>query len=466
MPKNYRVEPRIDGDIGVGSTGEGNRVLLGVLAESGTPRRVWFNTSKEFVTLIIGKRGSGKSYTLGSLLEGLAARAPANSVSEISRGRAVLLLDPMGNFWTTAIPVRGDGPPKVRAQWDQVRQFGCQPEDLDVTVWLPSGFRRPTDPPNVRDFAIRVADLDARDWADLLGTNLVRDPQGIALGDAFLSVTEEGWHDGRRPVAPKKNYEISDLVTYLEYQKSLGDRSDHAPQTLRALIRTLRGYERLPLFSSAGTPLAELLRERSLSVLMLPFRIGHDLRRVITRVMIRRILREREFASQVKQRLDVDRLDEATTKQLTAALASSIPKTIVAIDEAQELLGEEGDEAKQALEDFCLLGRNYGLSLILATQRPTTTALSVRVLSQVDTYVIHRLLTQEDLETARKNLLAPYPESVNSGARTLAFEELLRGLDIGQAVVSSSNMSANGSPGRSFVLQVRPRITVHGGEVE
>ncbi len=466
MSKMYRVEPRLDGDVNVGSTGEGNRVLLGALAESGAPRKVWFNTSKEFVTLIIGKRGSGKSYTLGSLLEGLAATSPANSISEIDRGRAVLLLDPMGNFWTTAIPVRPDGPPKVRAQWDQVRQWGCQPEELDVTVWMPAGFRRPTDPPGVRDFAIRVCDLDARDWADLLGTNLVRDPQGIALGDAFLSVTQEGWHDGHRPVGAKKNYEIADLVAYLEHQKSLGEHSDHAPQTLRALIRTLRGYERLALFSSAGTPLAELLRERSLSVLMLPFRIGHDLRRVITRVLIRRILREREFSSQVKQRLDVDRLDEATTAQLKAALAKSIPKTIVAIDEAQELLGEEGDEAKQALEDFCLLGRNYGLSLILATQRPTTTALSVRVLSQVDSYVIHRLLTQEDLETARKNLLAPYPDSVNLAAKSLEFEELLRGLDIGQAVVTSSNMTANGSPPRSFIIAVRPRITVHGGEVE
>src|SRR5437773_1472538 len=143
------------------------------------------------------------------------------------------------------------------------------------------------------------------------------------------------------------------------------------------------------------------------------------------------MLRDRELASQIQQRLDVEQNDDSLCHELRRALSSLIPKSIVAIDEAQELLGEEGDEARQALEDFCLQGRNYGLSLILATQRPTTTALSARVLSQVDTYIIHRLLTQEDLEIARKNLLAPYPETVHAGPRRIAFEELLRNLEIG-----------------------------------
>jgi uncharacterized protein len=466
MSKIYRVEPRLGSDVSVGSVGDGNRVLLGGVAEAGSSRRVWFNASKEFVGLVVGKRGSGKSYTVGSILEGFATTQAATSISEMQRGRAVLLLDPMGNFWTTAVAVRADGPEKVRAQWEDLRQFGCEPADVDATIWLPAGFKRPADPPGVREFTIRISDLDARDWADLLDTNLIRDPQGIALADAFLAVTEEGWHDGRKPVAAKVQYELSDLIAFLEHQRQLGDVSDHAPQTLRALIRTFKGFNRLELFSSAGTPLPELLRERALSVLMLPFRVGHDLRRVITRVLIRRILREREFASQIRQRLDVDQLDDATRAKLENTLSFCIPKSIVAIDEAQELLGEAGEEAKTALEDFCLLGRNYGLSLILATQRPTSNALSARVLSQVDTYVIHRLLTQEDVETARRNLLAPFPDAVHAGSRSLSFEELVRGLDIGQAIVSSSNMISNGDPTRSFILKVRPRVTVHGGEVE
>src|SRR5690606_11667485 len=101
-----------------------------------------------------------------------------------------------------------------------------------------------------------------------------------------------------------------------------------------------------------------------------------DLRRVITRLLIRRILREREEASQIRQRLSVEQLDEATRARLEDELHARIPRSILALDEAQELLGDEGAEAREALEDFCLLGRNYGLSLLLATQRPTASAIS------------------------------------------------------------------------------------------
>jgi DNA helicase HerA-like ATPase len=244
--------------------------------------------------------------------------------------------------------------------------------------------------------------------------------------------------------------------------------SDHAPQTLRALIRTLEGFARMPLFSGPGTPLRDLLVEGRVSVLMLPLRVGHDLRRVLTRVLIRRILRERELASQIRQRLDVESSTEAEKGRLTEALHQRIPKSVLAIDEAQELLGDEGGEARQALEDFCLLGRNYGLSLILATQRPSTGAISPKVRSQVDTCFVHRLLTQDDIDNTYKNLLSPFPREVRAGDRTLQYPDLVRSLDVGQALITSSNMT-NGAgtsvPSRLIVVNVRPRVTVHGGEV-
>ena len=45
-----------------------------------------------------------------------------------------------------------------------------------------------------------------------------------------------------------------------------------------------------------------------------------------------------------------------------------------------------------------------GLSLIMATQRPTASAVSSKVRSQVDLYFIHRLLTRLAIE----NLLHPF----------------------------------------------------------
>ena len=49
---------------------------LGSLAEvsSGARPKVWLATGKEQVVAVVGKRGSGKSFTLGVIAEGLAAK--------------------------------------------------------------------------------------------------------------------------------------------------------------------------------------------------------------------------------------------------------------------------------------------------------------------------------------------------------------------------------------------------------
>ena len=468
MPRQFRIDPRLEpGDAIVGTEGTGTRLLVGSAAEPGA-QAVWFNASKEFVSLVIGKRGSGKSHTLGTMIEALATTEPQTSISNLQTRRAVLLIDPMGNFWPTAIPVTPDGPPKVRRQWEALREFGCDAVPIAAQIWLPAGFEQPTDAPGVRRFTVQVTDLDAQDWADLLKTNLIRDPQGIALAEAYDRVTQLGWADKKARHPAKPNYTIRDLIDFLSHIREEAT-GDHSPQTLRALIRTLEGFARMALFSGEGTPLNELLVEGTVSVLMLPLRVGHDLRRVLTRVLIRRILREREVASQIKQRLDVERTNGDERVRLQDALKRRIPKTVLAIDEAQELLGDEGGEARQALEDFCLLGRNYGLSLILATQRPSTGAISPKVRSQVDTCFVHRLLTQDDIDSTYKNLLSAYPREVRAGDRALQYTDLVRSLEVGQAVVTSSTMTnASGQPipGRLLVLNVRPRVTVHGGEVD
>ena len=465
MAKTFIVEPPLRGDLEVGTEGEGLKLLLGKVAEHGAQRRVYFSGNGEFVTLIIGKRGSGKSYTLGALLEGLATASSNNCIATHSKRRATLLLDPMGNFWTTAIKATADGPPKVRAQFQLGKDWGLQPEDVDVTVWIPAGSKTPNDAPFIREFQVKVCDLDAADIADLLGVNLVRDPQGMALMDAFVAVTEDGWQSSGSFVKANRSFTFDDLVQYLEHLRDAQAGGDHSPITLKALIRSLRSLSREPVFSGHGTPLTQLLRPGALGILMLPYRVGHDLRRVITRLLIRRILREREEASQIQQRLDVETLGDGERDRLQRELAARVPRTILALDEAQELLGDDGGEAREALEAFCLLGRNYGLSLLLATQRPTTSAISAKVRSQVDLYLIHRLLTQDDIDITFKNLLGVYPEAVRLKDRPLDFASLVRSLDRGQMIISGSTMKTDELISRAVIANVRPRVTMHGGEV-
>lgn len=464
MPKQFIVDPQFKGDLCFGTEGDATRLYLGRVAETGPPRKIFFSGSKEFVALLIGKRGSGKSYTLGTLIEGLASKDDACSIATHKKRHATLLLDPMGNFWTTLHQVRKDGPERVKAQWNCLREWGCEPEDVNVSVWLPAGYKSPLDPAAICEFRVRTADLDAADLADLIGVNLVRDAQGAALLEAFEMVTQEGWSDGARSHRPKPDYQFDDLIEYLDHLRSAGN-SDHSPNTLRALMRSLRNLSRQAVFSGTGTSLTDLLVPGRVSILMLPFRIGTDLRKVITRLLIRRIFREREIASQLELRLQVETLSPQEKQHLEDELAGRIPASILAIDEAQELLGEDGGEAREALEAFCLQGRNYGLSMFLATQRPMAAAISSKVRAQVDVWLIHKLLTQEDIAITEANLLAVLPKEIRDCDRVLDFAQLVRTLERGQVIVSASNMWGESPISRIVIGKIRPRITVHGGEI-
>ena len=107
--RKFIVAPAIAGSVTIGSRGDNERVLLGRLAETGANRDVFISADQEFVALVVGKRGSGKSYTLGNILEGFATTGATTPISDHHRRRGVLLLDPMGNFWTMMQPVDPHG---------------------------------------------------------------------------------------------------------------------------------------------------------------------------------------------------------------------------------------------------------------------------------------------------------------------------------------------------------------------
>ena len=69
-----------------------------------------------------------------------------------------------------------------------------------------------------------------------------------------------------------------------------------------------------------------------------------------------------------------------------------IPRGIIlAIDEAQILMpARGGDIARQALNSFVLQGRNFWLPRYGWLQRPKG-AVSEAAVSQIDTFIIHRL---------------------------------------------------------------------------
>src|SRR3989344_4651782 len=115
---------------------------------------VYLDFARSHVVFICGKRGSGKSYTMGVIAEGMAELPP-----EINQNLSILIFDTMGIYWTMKYPNKKDE--------ELLRQWHLEAKSLDVQVYTPYGYYQtykdkgiPTDFP----FSINPAELSPNDW--------------------------------------------------------------------------------------------------------------------------------------------------------------------------------------------------------------------------------------------------------------------------------------------------------------
>ncbi len=455
----FDIEPRVPGKVHLGGAKRESVILAGKVAEKGNSEPILFDGSDNFVVFEVGKRGSGKSYGMGALLEGFAAAA-TSKIAQHKEPRAVVLLDPLDIHWTALNPLRADGPEGIRRQHAVLAKWGGDAEPINVNVFIPAGHAWDIDPPQFRAFQLPVSSLHAGDWGLLIDADLITEPRGRLVDEAYRKVTELGWawDSPTSPMPAKATYSITDLIDCIEHDPDIA--SFYAQETCRSVVQPLRALARMPLFQSAeGTPLIDLAQAGVLSILCLG-RLTDDLRTVLTTVLVRKLKADRMYASQIKRRLALSTDADDVRQRLQAELSHHVPRTVLAIDEAQILMpARSHNTARQALDSFVLEGRNFGLSLWLATQRPKG-AISDAAASQIDTFIVHRLSVSEDITAVAGLLQNARPERIRHAGRELDLPGLIRALDVGQAIFSSASSDAS----RFVVGNVRPRNVAHGGE--
>lgn len=201
-------------------------------AVDGSPgARVGLDCDRPHVGLVVGKRGYGKSYTLGVLAEGLARTG----------GVAPVVVDPVGTFATLAaadaVPARVVSTPRVTAASLPPRPW-CETLGLDPTdpagtlVWqaaagasdlaaIRSGIQAATTTDAARRAALNHLDL-AEAW-DVFA------PDGLtaaALSDGAVTVLDvSGLPDAAARVVVR-------AVTTTLYRARLDDRIDRLPWVL------------------------------------------------------------------------------------------------------------------------------------------------------------------------------------------------------------------------------------------
>lgn len=456
--KTFSIEPHVAGEVRLGSTKDANVILVGRVAEKSNEGQLLFDASDNFVVFEVGKRGSGKSYGMGSMLESFATGA--NSViGRHTEKRGVLLLDPLDIHWTAVEPLRPQGPPGMVRQYGVLSAWGgLQVEPIAVRAFVPAGFEWDIDHPAFESYQLPVSDLDAADWAHLLNCDLINDTRGRLIDEVYIKTTDTGSTRNGLHHRPRADYSVQDLIDCAEQDDDIS--AFYHAETVRSVVQPLRAYARMPLFASRlGTPLTTLIDAGVLSIVCMG-RLPADIRTVLTTVMIRRLRRDRMYASQIRRRLALQSVTAAEQAALEAEVARHIPRTVLAIDEAQILMPATGASAtRKEIDAYVLEGRNYGLSLWMATQRPKG-AISNAATSQIDTFIVHRLSVKEDIDAVCGLLQNAQPETIRLQGRSLDLAGLIRSLDVGQAIFSSATSSAP----RLVVGAIRPRMVAHGGE--
>lgn len=460
--KRYGLYPemRTQGDWCL-SGSEGGRpgewIFLGRLAEYGRRYKVKFDVTKEKVVAIVGKRGQGKSYTLGSFVEGLCASEPESAIGVTARRRGVLVFDTLNIFQWLGVPISSvaSRSPEMSSQASVLESWGLPTVALDTSVWIPAGHRYRWSSASHTDLYLNVPDFSLDDWSALLDLDVVRDIKGQYFTEVYQKVVSLGWHDQDSFHVAKEDYTISDLIECIQNDKE-NELSVFRADTRRAVLQQLRAYERHPIFSGPGTPLNHLIVPGQASVVLLS-NLPEDLRGVVVSVIVKRLLRERAEASEAMKDLLINpSSDEPGRAEKERIASTSVPKTWVVIDEAQNIIpAGRQTSASVAVKRFVREGRNFGLSFLVTTQQPR--ALDLSVLSQVETFVVHKLVSQSDIDYILDNLKSPLPTEIKDADGVISIRELIRDIAVGQAMVSDANTS------RCFVMEVRPRVSAHGG---
>ncbi|MBN2421047.1 ATP-binding protein [Candidatus Woesearchaeota archaeon] len=384
---------------------------------------IYLDVTQAHVVLVVGKRGSGKSYTMGVISEGVS-----DLPSEIKENLSVVLLDTMGIYWTM----------RYRNTTDEIllKEWGLEGKGLDIKIYTPTGYYKeykekglPTDFP----FSIRPNELDSVDWCLTFEIDQFSE-MGVLIQKIISNLKEDG-----------KNYSIDDIIK--EITKEKGSQA-HVKDAVSNLFISAKTWG---LFDTKGTEIKDLVKGGQVTVLDMSAYAtmagGWGVKSLAIGLIAQKLFVERMIARKYEEYEDIHQaihyFGEEKKKE------QEFPMVWLVIDEAHEFLPAVGKTAATAsLITILREGRQPGISLILATQQPGK--IHSDVLTQADTVIAHRITAKIDVD-ALGTLMQSYMR-----------EGLVQQLDNlpgdkGSAIVFDDTNE------RMYPMKVRPRLTWHGG---
>src|SRR3989339_157052 len=194
---------------------------------------VYMDVIKSHVVLIVGKRGSGKSYSSSVITEGII-----DLPDEISNNLSVIMLDTMGVFWTMKYPNEKDT--------GLLEQWGLKAKGLErIKIFTPIGMYEysksigiPTDAP----FSIKASELSGEDWR--LAFELSSSHPVSILIDKIL---------GDLADLRKEEFNVDDIINLIQKDNTFSN------ETKNEAINRFKASKGWGLFSNEGTKIEVLI---------------------------------------------------------------------------------------------------------------------------------------------------------------------------------------------------------------
>ena len=385
------------------------KLFIGRFTESNQDLHI--DASKSHVIFVAGKRGSGKSYTLGVIAEELCLK---------TKDIIPIIIDPMGIYWTMTLENNAEDP----------TGWGISPRGLPVRLIVP-GDPKKTYGEDVlqemeymgvepRALSIPPSDIEPDEWLDLYSLSLT-DPMGILLYRTSSKLYEKWEETG-------KDYNIEDLTKQVIADEYAHDR------TKMALANRLEAAKRWGIFGKSPWRTLEIFKKGVINVVDVsmfdPYRYG--LRQFIAMIIAKKLFLER---SKARRREEV-------------GLPTDVARVWLLMDEAHQFIPSgRSTSSKYTLIRWVKEGRQPGLSIVLSTQQPS--ALDSEVLSQCDTVIAHKISMKLDLEALN---------ALSQDYMRMEFKEYVRKVkQPGEAIFLDDERE------ELSLAKIRPRMTSHGG---
>ncbi len=384
--------------------------------------KVYLDVAKSHIVFVVGKRGSGKSYSMGVIAEGIY-----DLPDEIKKNLAVIMLDTMGIYWTMKYPNNKEK--ELLDEWE------LESKGINAQIFTPIGFYEeykekgiPTDFP----FSIKTSEINAEEWCMIFNV-LITEPIGILIERIINNLKEE-----------KKEYGIGDIIKAIEAddrtEKNIKDAVEN-----RFLVA-----EKWGLFSKEGTLVEDLVIPGQISILDVSAYTttsgAENLRSLVIGLVAQKLFVQRMVARKTEEEAAISEeirfFGEEEEKKKE-------PIVWLIIDEAHEFLPNKGKTpATLPLITVLREGRQPGISLVLASQQPGK--IHTDVISQADVVIAHRLTANIDVMALGGLMQSYMREGLDKQLNLLPTEE-------GAAIVFDDVNE------KLYPIRVRPRYSWHGG---